>query len=58
MKLETYETRDLFLRDLSKYFKLNTYVDNRGSFVVNAEGVGSLVTAGQNLNYYKRCNKR
>ncbi len=43
------DQRDMFLRDLSKYFKLNTYVDNRGSFVVNAEGVGSLVTAGQNL---------
>ena len=43
------DQRDLFLRDLSKYFKLNTYTDNRGSFVVNAEGVGSLVTAGQTL---------
>ncbi len=43
------DKRDLLLRDLSKYFKLNTYVDNRGSFVVNAEGVGSLVTAGQSL---------
>ena len=44
------DQRDLLLRDLSKYFKLNTYVDNRGSFVVNAVGVGSLVTAGQNLD--------
>ena len=44
------DQRDLFLRDLSKYFKLNTYTDNRGSFVVNAEGVGSLVTAGQTLD--------
>jgi flagellar hook-associated protein 1 len=43
------DQRDLFLRDLSKYFKINTYTDNRGSFVVNAEGVGSLVTAGQTL---------
>ena len=43
------DQRDLLLRDLSKYFKLNTYVDNRGSFVVNAKGVGSLVTAGQTL---------
>ena len=37
------DQRDLAIKNLSRYFKVNSYQDNRGAFVVSAEGVGTLV---------------
>ncbi len=41
--------RDQAIQKLSEYFDLHTYEDERGNFVVNAEGVGSLVIAGNKI---------
>ncbi len=41
------DQRDLALRSLSEYFKIHTYVDGKNHFTVNAEGLGTLVSAGQ-----------
>ena len=40
------DQRDMAVRKLSEYFKLNTYHDDRGSFVVGIGGIGGLVTGG------------
>lgn len=39
------DQRDIALKSLSEYFQITTYLDNRNNFVVNAEGVGTLVSA-------------
>lgn len=41
------DQRDLAVRELSKSFKLHTYVDEKNNFVVSAIGVGTLVAGGQ-----------
>jgi flagellar hook-associated protein 1 FlgK len=41
------DQRDLSLRSLSEYFKIQTYVDGKGHFTVNADGLGTLVSSGQ-----------
>lgn len=41
------DQRDLAIRDLSKYFKIHTYVDERGGYNVSARGVGTLVSGGE-----------
>jgi len=41
------DQRDLALRTLSESFQVTAYVDGKNRFVVNAEGVGTLVSAGQ-----------
>ncbi len=41
------DQRDLAVRNLAKSFKVHTYQDNKGQFVVAARGVGTLVTATQ-----------
>lgn len=38
------DQRDRALRTMTEYFPINTYTDNRGEFVVNIEGVGSIVS--------------
>lgn len=38
------DQRDEAVRSLSEYFDLKTYVDNKGQYTVNIEGVGTLVT--------------
>ncbi|MCY4523771.1 MAG: flagellar hook-associated protein FlgK [Halobacteriovoraceae bacterium] len=40
------DLRDRAARKLSEYFKINYYHDNKGAFIVSAEGVGTLVTGG------------
>ena len=40
------DQRDRALRTLTEYFTLNTYSDAQGQYVVNVEGVGSLVSGG------------
>ncbi len=41
--------RDKAVQELSEYFDLKTYEDEKGNFVVNAEGVGSIVIAGNTI---------
>ena len=41
------DQRDLAVRNLSEYFSLSTYEDNKGQYVVNIKGVGSIVAGGQ-----------
>jgi flagellar hook-associated protein 1 FlgK len=41
------DQRDMAVRNLSEYFKLNTYEDEKGQYVVNIKGVGSLVAGGR-----------
>lgn len=41
------DQRDLAIRDLSTFFKINSYTDNNGNYNVSAKGVGSLVSAGE-----------
>lgn len=41
------DQRDLSLRQLAEYFPVTTYYDETNRFVVNAEGLGTLVTADQ-----------
>jgi flagellar hook-associated protein 1 len=38
------DSRDRGLRTLAEFFPISTYTDNRGQFVVNVDGVGSLVS--------------
>ncbi len=41
------DQRDLAIRDLSKFFKIHTYVDERGNYNISARGVGTLVSGGE-----------
>lgn len=43
------DQRDSEIRELSKVVKVNTYIDGRRNYVVNASGVGTLVSAGNTL---------
>ncbi len=40
------DQRDLAIRNLSAFFEVNTYIDNRGNYNVAAKGLGSLVSGG------------
>lgn len=40
------DQRDLAVRELSKSFKVHTYLDNKNHFVVSAVGVGTIVAGG------------
>jgi flagellar hook-associated protein 1 FlgK len=40
------DQRDRAVRTLTEYFPIGTYSDNEGQFVVNIDGVGSLVAGG------------
>ncbi len=40
------DQRDRALRTLTEFFPISTYSDNRGQFVVNVEGVGSIISGG------------
>lgn len=43
------DQRDGEIRELSKIVKVNTYIDGRRNYVVNATGVGTLVSAGNTI---------
>ncbi len=43
------DQRDQQVRNLSKYLDVRTYADNKGQFVVNADGLGSLVIGNINI---------
>ncbi|EQC45135.1 flagellar hook-associated protein FlgK [Bacteriovorax sp. BSW11_IV] len=43
------DQRDIEIKELSKVMKVHTYEDEKGSFVVSAVGVGTLVTAAQTI---------
>lgn len=38
------DQRDLALKSLAEHFKVHTYTDEKGRFVVTAQGIGTLVT--------------
>ena len=38
------DQRDLSLKNLSEHFKIHTYNDEKGHFIVTAQGIGTLVT--------------
>lgn len=38
------DQRDIAIRNLSENFKIDTYVDEKGHFVITAQGIGTLVT--------------
>lgn len=40
------DQRDLAVKKLAKSFKISTYTEDDGSFVVSAEGVGTLISGG------------
>lgn len=40
------DQRDRALRTLTEFFPITTYSDNKGQFVVNVDGVGSIVAGG------------
>lgn len=40
------DQRDLAVRELSKSFRVHTYVDNNNQFIVSAVGVGTIVAGG------------
>lgn len=40
------DQRDMAIRGLSENFQIHTYSDDRGNFIVNAVGVGTLVSGG------------
>ena len=42
------DQRDRAIRDLADYFPIHTHVDDEGQYVVNVEGLGSLVSGGLN----------
>jgi flagellar hook-associated protein 1 FlgK len=42
------DQRDRAIRDLAQYFPIHTHEDDQGQFVVNVEGLGSLVSGGIN----------
>ncbi len=46
------DQRDLAVRDISDYFKVNVYVDGKGAYNVDAVGVGTLVS-GANVQELK-----
>ncbi|MBI2521346.1 MAG: flagellar hook-associated protein FlgK [Bdellovibrio sp.] len=39
------DQRDVALKSLAEYFEVSTYHDNKNNFIVNAEGVGTIVCA-------------
>lgn len=41
------DQRDEAIKNLSEFFKVHTYTDEKGQFTVNAVGIGSLVSGGQ-----------
>lgn len=41
------DQRDLLVRSLAESIPIKTYLDNKGQFVVNADGVGTLVAGGE-----------
>lgn len=41
------DQRDMAIKELSKSFKIHTYIDDHNHFVVSAVGVGTIVTGGQ-----------
>jgi flagellar hook-associated protein 1 FlgK len=45
------DQRDLALEQLSHFFKLKTYTDDRNQFVVNAAGVGSIVVGSKHQTF-------
>lgn len=38
------DQRDLAVRNLAEFFDVHTYVDERNRFIINAQGIGTLVT--------------
>jgi flagellar hook-associated protein 1 len=46
------DQRDTLIRSLSEYFDLKTYESNNGQFILNASGVGTLVS-GADVQYLK-----
>lgn len=44
------DQRDLLIQKLSENFHVNTYIDGKGNFVVNAKNVGTLVSGGQSVD--------
>lgn len=42
------DQRDLATRDLSKFFKIHSYVDSNGGYNISARGVGTLISGGEN----------
>lgn len=38
------DQRDLAIRNLSEFFEVHTYSDERNRFIINAQGIGTLVT--------------
>jgi flagellar hook-associated protein 1 FlgK len=40
------DQRDQLVRNISEYFTTHTYEDKKGQYVVNVQGVGTLVTGG------------
>lgn len=45
------DQRDLEVRNLSAFFEVNTYVDDRGNYNVAAKGLGSVVSGGVSQNF-------
>lgn len=45
------DQRDLALKNLSEYFKIDTYSDEKGHFVVMAQGIGTIVTGVNTLKF-------
>lgn len=41
------DQRDMAIREMSKSFKVHTYIDDANHFIVSAVGVGTIVTGGQ-----------
>lgn len=41
------DQRDTIVRNLSKSFGIQTYEDNKGQFIINAAGIGTLVAGAQ-----------
>jgi len=39
------DQRDVAIRSLAEYFDVSTYTDNKNHFIVNAEGVGTIISA-------------
>ena len=60
------DQRDLAIRSLGEYFPLSTYYDGEGQFIVNIEGVGSLISGvmvqelitGNTINTASGANER
>lgn len=42
------DQRDKAIRDLAQYFPIHTHVDDEGQYVVDVQGLGSLVSGGLN----------